>query len=220
MIKSVIFDMDGLMFDTERLSTKGWIECGKELGINIDVSFTNSFKGMSRMNSEKLFKEKFGKDFDYNNARKIRTEYILKYIEEKGVPVKKGLYELLKYLKSKNIKCAVATSTAKELAEIYFEKTNIREYIEAFVYGDSVPKGKPEPDIFLRAAEMMKEKPENCLVFEDSPSGIRAGKNAGMTVVAVPDMIPLKGEILKLTDYCIGSLDIGIYIIDEICEIL
>ena len=207
MIKGVIFDMDGLMFDTERLSTEGWIKCGEVLGIDLDVGFINSFKGTAREYSCKLFKEKFGEDFDYDNARGIRTEYIKDYIDKNSMPVKKGLYELLQFLKDKGIPCAVATSTKKELAEKYFEMTDVKKFFSAFVYGDMVKRGKPEPDIFLKAAEMIGVNICDCLVLEDSPAGISAGYNAGAKVVAVPDMIPLNNEVLNKVRFCVNNLE-------------
>lgn len=215
MIKGVIFDMDGLMFDTERLSTEGWIKCGEILGIDLDMGFINSFKGTAREYSGKLFKEKFGEDFDYDNARGIRTEYIKDYIDKNSMPVKKGLYELLQFLKDKGIPCAVATSTKKELAEKYFEMTDVKKFFSAFVYGDMVKRSKPEPDIFLKAAEMIGENICDCMVLEDSPVGINASHMAGATVIAVPDMIPLNNEVLNNVDFCVNNLNMVINLIEE-----
>lgn len=208
MIKGVIFDMDGLMFDTERLSTEGWLRCSEILGIHMDSEFINSFKGTAREYSRRLFKERFGNDFDYDNARAIRTKYITDYINENGVPVKKGLYELLEYLKDENIPCVVCTSTQRELGEKYFEMTEVKKYFSAFVYGDMVERGKPEPDIFLKGAEMIGVAPCECIVLEDSPAGIKAGHRAGAKVIAVPDMIPLNNEVLSKVSFCVGSLEI------------
>lgn len=216
MIKGVIFDMDGLMFDTERLSTQGWIYCGKVLGINIDLDFINSFKGTGREYSCRLFKDRFGDFFDYEKARKIRTEFMLRYIEENGMPVKKGLIELLEFLKKNNVKCAVATSTIRELAEIYFEKSDVKKYFDAFIYGNMVEKGKPEPDIFIKAIDELKINKEDCIIFEDSPAGIKAGYKAGIKVIAVADMIPLNKDILKMVEGCFGSLDVAVNLINKL----
>lgn len=215
MIKGVIFDMDGLMFDTERLSTEGWLKCGEILGIDLDMGFINSFKGTAREYSFKLFKEKFGEDFDYDNARGIRTEYITDYIDKNGMPVKKGLYELLQFLEDKDIPCAVATSTKKELAEKYFEMTDVKKFFSAFVYGDMVKRSKPAPDIFLKAAEMIGENVCYCMVLEDSPAGISAGYNAGARVIAVPDMIPLNNDVLNNVHFCVNNLNMVINLIEE-----
>ncbi len=213
MINGVIFDMDGLMFDTERLSTEGWLKCSETLGINLDYDFINSFKGTSREYSRNLFKERFGDNFDYENARKIRTKYINDFIKQNGIPVKRGLYKLLEFLRENKIYCAVATSTKKELAEKYFEMTDVKKYFSAFVYGDMVEKSKPAPDIFLKAADMLGVNICDCLVLEDSPAGINAGYNAGADVIAVPDMIPLDYEVLNKVKFCVGSLEIVINII-------
>lgn len=216
MVKGVIFDMDGLIFDTERLSTKGWLKCGEILNIDLDNDFINSFKGTPREYSCNLFKEKFGEDFDYENARAIRTKYINDYVTENGIPVKKGLYKLLDFLKESNIPCAVATSTRKEMAEKYFEMANIKGYFSAFVYGNMVKRGKPEPDIFLKASEMLGVNISECIVLEDSPAGIKAGFLAGSKVVCVPDMIPLDNDILGRVSYCVSNLSFVIDIIKKL----
>ncbi|MCD8238814.1 MAG: HAD family phosphatase [Clostridiales bacterium] len=215
MVKGIIFDMDGVVFDTERLSTMGWLKCGEELGIELDMKFINSFKGTARSYSRRLFKDRFGEDFDYDGARDIRTKFITDYINEFGVPIKKGFNELIAYTKNKGILTAVATSTGRDLAEFYFEKADVKKCFDAFVYGDTVERGKPAPDIFLKAADMLGLKCEECIVIEDSPAGIKAGQNAGIRVVAVPDMIPFDKDIMKSIDYCVGSLDIAANLIVE-----
>lgn len=210
--------MDGLMFDTERLSTKAWLNCGKILGIDLSIDFINSFKGRTPADSKKLFKARFGNDFDYDKARNIRTQYMIDYINENGVPVKKGLLELLNFLKESNIPCAVATSTNRELAVWYFEKAGVSKYLSACVFGDMVNKGKPEPDIFIKASEKIGVAYKDCVVFEDSPSGIKAGFSAGMRVIAVADMIPLSKEDLARVDYCVGSLDVAVGVVKNLLK--
>jgi len=217
MIKGVIFDMDGLMFDTERLSTEGWLKCGQMLNLALDLDFINSFKGRTRAYGSSLFKEKFGSDFDYDKARAIRTEYIRAYIAQNGVPVKKGLYELLQFLKKENIPCAVATSTQRDLAGEYLEQADVKKNFAAIVYGDMVERGKPEPDIFLKAAEMLGVDIRSCLVLEDSPAGISAANKAGAKVIGVPDMIPLDRDSLGKLTFCVNNLERVIPIIEKTC---
>jgi len=197
MINGIIFDMDGLMFDTEQLSTYGWIHTMKKLNIDLTIEFINSFKGTSAVYSKQLFEKRFGHDFDYEYARGIRTDYMNSVIEVSGIPIKNGLIELLDYLKSNHILAAVATSTNHVLGEKYLKMAGVYDYFMAVIYGDSVLKGKPEPDIFLKAARAIGKDPSNCFVLEDSPAGIRGGFAAGMKVIHIPDQIVIEDDIKK-----------------------
>jgi len=189
--------MDGLMFDTERLSTEGWIRTAKKLNIDLTIDVINSFKGTSAVYSKKIFKSRFGHEFDYESAREIRTKYMNSIIEESGMPMKKGLVELLDYLKLNHILAAVATSTNHILGEKYLKMAGVYNYFEAVIYGDRVQKGKPEPDIFLEAAKAIKRIPQECFVLEDSPAGISAGFTAGAKVIHIPDQIAIEDDIKK-----------------------
>jgi len=197
MINGIIFDMDGLMFDTEQLSTYGWIHTAVKLDIDLTIDFINSFKGTSAVHSKQLFEKKFGKDFDYEYARGIRTDYMNSVIEESGVPIKKGLMELLHYLKSNHIVAAVATSTNHVLGEKYLKMAGVYDYFATVIYGDTVLKGKPEPDIFLKAVQAIGKDPSNCFVLEDSPAGICGGFAAGIKVIHIPDQIVIDNDIKK-----------------------
>ena len=195
MIKGVLFDMDGLMFDPERLSTHGWKDTAKKLNIDLPSEFINSYKGTSAVYSKKLFKNRFGQDFDYEYARGIRTDYMNSVIEVSGVPVKKGLIELLDYLKVNHILAAVATSTSQLMGEKYLKMAGVYDYFAAVIYGDTVLNGKPEPDIYLKAAQVIGINPKDCFVLEDSPAGISAGFSAGAKVIHIPDQIVIEEDI-------------------------
>ena len=197
MIRGAIFDMDGLMFDTERLSTEGWLKAAEELHYPLTVPFIKSFKGTSIDSSRKLVAKTFGDAVDYDAARRIRTEYVNGWSREHGVPIKPGLLTLLSYLKAHKIPAAVATSTRRDLAQMHLEDAGIYDDFQAFVYGSEVPRGKPAPDIFLIAAEKLGVPPAECVVLEDSPAGITAGKAAGAAVIAIPDQIELSETLLQ-----------------------
>lgn len=206
MIKGAIFDMDGLMFDTERLSLKGWLYAGEKYGYPITSELIDEIRGTNTAYSKALFQERFGDLVDYDLARRERTKYMDDFIEKHGVPVKEGLIELLEFLKTSGIKMAVATSTNKELAEKYLKMAGIYSYFHATVYGNQVKKGKPDPEIFLTAAKQLNLSPKECVVFEDSPHGIAAGHAAGCMVVAIPDMAPIACEYLDIIDYKFDTL--------------
>ena len=179
MVKGVIFDMDGTMFDTERLSTKGWIYAGKKLGVDIPVALTDSFRGRNPQAIRKKFAAYFGDRLDYDTARAMKHEYFDEVTKE-SVPHKEGLQDLLEYLKEHEIPVVVATST--------------EHLISNAIYGDMVERGKPEPDIFLKAAELIGQDPKECLVLEDSAPGLLAGKAAGGYTIYVPDIAVVSKE--------------------------
>lgn len=194
MVKGVIFDMDGLMFDTERVSGIVWRETAKTLGFSITEEFISSFRGRNYLGIKKLFKKQYGQDFDYDGARAIKQQFFHGYIDRNGVPVKKGLKELLAYLTKENIPAAVATSTGRQFAEKMLGMAGVYDCFDGIVCGDEIVHGKPDPDIFLRAAQKIGVDPLNCLVLEDSEPGVLAAKAAGGYVIHVPDMVKVSEE--------------------------
>lgn len=201
-IQGVIFDMDGVMIDSERQSNEGWIWAGKQLGVEIPGWLIDSFKGASLEKSCKMFDDYFKGKIDFYETRELRTKRVHQIREKEGLPVKKGLYKLLDYIKENNLACAVATSTHRESAEKTLHDIGAWNYLGTVVYGDWVEHGKPEPDIFIMAAKRIGIEPEHSIVIEDSINGIIAGHAAGARVVHVPDTIIISEEIRKLT-YCI-----------------
>lgn len=207
MVKGVIFDMDGLMFDTERLSSIFWKQTGDQFGLEVPVDFVNSFRGRNPAAIREAFLDKYGQDFDYEEFREVRTRLQYDYIREKGVPLKKGLIELLDYLKGKGIRMAVATSTDRKLADTMLERAGVREYFDAFAYGDEVARSKPYPDVFLKAAEEIGVPIRECLVLEDSIAGVKAGKAAGGYIIHIPDLIVVPQEVKEGITAQFDSLD-------------
>lgn len=216
MIKGVIFDMDGVMVDTERQSTRGWLAAAKWHNVTMPMWLINQFKGSPAHMSEKYFDDYFKGTLDYWEMRNERTQYINELRKTEGVPVKKGLFKLLDYLKIHNIPCAVATSTQKQSAENTLHSIGAWDYLKAIIYGDEVEHGKPEPDIFLRAASRIHVLPKDCIVIEDSVNGIKAGNQAGMYVVHVPDTIIIDENTRKLTNAICEDLEQVIQIIETL----
>lgn len=216
MIKGVIFDMDGVMVDTERQLTEGYEAVAKQIGIEIPRWLTDSFKGASHELSERHFNDYFKGKIDYWEIRKLRDKYVDKLREKEGIPVKKGLFELLNYIKDNGMVCAVATSTKHEVAENILKDAGAWPYLNAMVYGDEVKRGKPEPDIFLKAAKDLGLDTSEVIVIEDSINGIRAGHAAGIKVVHVPDMIKIDDDVKALTYKVCDSLNDVIAIIEEL----
>lgn len=195
MVKGVIFDMDGTMFDTERLLTIAWHQSAIEMGVSISAELMDACRGKSIEAIGTLLRAEFGEVFDYDKICMIKNRIYHEMIQKDGVPVKKGLRELLEFLKEQGIPAAVATSTSRNSAEITLKTAGVYEEFGAYMYGDMLKVSKPEPDIFLEAAKALGQKPEDCVVIEDSISGVLAGKAAGGYVIYIPDMMKIPEEV-------------------------
>lgn len=201
MIKGVIFDMDGTMFDTERLSSYCWKRTGENLGINVTDELMNDCRGKNPAVIRRLYMEAFGETFNYDAARVAKHVIFNEIIAGDGVPVKKGLEELLGYLEKQEIKKAVATSTEKKRASKLLQDAGVYEKMDAFVYGDEIKESKPDPEIFRVAAEKIGCKPEECLVLEDSEAGLRAGIALGGAIIYIPDIAIVPEQVTaKVTE--------------------
>ena len=190
MVKAIIFDMDGLMFDTERLSNLAWTEVCREAGFpQVDMAFMMQCIGSNLRATREKFLRAFGEDFPFDELRARRVKYVEDYVAAHGLPVKPGLYELLSFIRERGLPVALATSTDEAKTRENLRNAGIEGAFDAMVCGDQVTRSKPEPDIFLRAAGLLGAAPETCLVLEDSLNGITAAYRAGMMPVMVPDLI-------------------------------
>ncbi len=207
MLKGAIFDMDGLMIDTEKLYLKFWILAAKDFGYDMTPEHVYSMRSMARKFSIPLLKGIFGEDCPTEEIRAHRTELMAEYIKEHGLEVKKGLFVLLDYLRDKGIRMAVATATPLERTMSYLETIGAKDYFSAVICGDMVTTGKPAPDIYLAAAKGLGLPPEECAAFEDSPNGIKAAHAAGCYAVMIPDMTQPDEEIKPLLSAVYDSLD-------------
>ena len=186
MKKGAIFDMDGLLFDTERLYQESWLVIAREWGIIPDPAFPTAVCGTSGAHMRDVVREHYPEvDAEaYIQACLSRVAHIL----ETDVPEKPGLHELLTYLHAQGVKIAVASSSLAHVVENNLRNAGVWEYFDAVVTGEQVKRGKPEPDIFLEAAKRLGLHPEECYVFEDGINGTRAGLAAGCATVMIPDL--------------------------------
>lgn len=205
-IRAVIFDMDGLMLDSERVSRDAWREAGTEWGYDISYEAYAHVLGRTVPDAVDIFKGIFGKDFPFYDIRARRTQRVKEYYRQKGVPVKPGLLELLDWLETRKILKAVATSTDYEPATEKLTEVKLFQRMDAIVTGDQIKRGKPAPDIFLTVAEKLRVEPPHCLVLEDSEAGIRAAYAAGMIPVMVPDLKEPGEEIRQIAYHIADSL--------------
>ena len=194
----VIFDMDGLMFDTERIAIFAWEKAGKDFGYEITPAIAVEATGLDAMDTALCFKKHLGESLPYFDIRESKLKYFEEYIEQNGIPIKEGLYELIDFLGERSILRAVATSTERIKAEECLSLAKVKDKFDLIVCGDDVLRGKPEPDIFLKAAEQMNCSPAECIVLEDSDNGLKAASRAGMYPIYVPDLKRPSKEVQKL----------------------
>lgn len=216
MVSGIIFDMDGVLIDSERQSNEGWLWAAGQLGVDMPMWLIDSFKGAPAELCCKFFDDYYKGVIDYWEAKELRTQHVYKIRETEGIPVKKGVKDIFEYIRNYGLKCAVATSTRRESAEKTLHEIGVWDYLDAVVYGDEVERGKPEPDIFLRAAKAIGVNPSEAVVVEDSINGIKAGYAAGMRVVHIPDTIAIDDDIRKLTYMVCDDLNGLIDVVESI----
>ena len=216
MVSGIIFDMDGILIDSERQSNEGWLWAAGQLGVDMPMWLIDSFKGAPAELCCKFFDDYYKGVIDYWEAKELRTRHVYKIRETEGIPVKKGVNDIFEYIRNNGLKCAVATSTRRESAEKILHEIGVWDYLDAVVYGDEVERGKPEPDIFLRAAKAIGVNPSEAVVVEDSINGIKAGYAADMRVVHIPDTIAIDDDIRKLTYMVCADLNGLIDVVESI----
>ena len=197
--KAVIFDMDGVIFDTERVYLEIWKSVFEKYGYKMTKELYITVMGTGRKNVIKTFLENFGGDLPIEKMYEEKDNQLFYIIENQGIPLKKGVKELFSMLKEKNYKIALATSAKRDRVEKQIKDKWLKESFDAIVCGDDVEKGKPSPDIFLKAAKEIDVEAKDCFVVEDSPAGIKAAFSGGMKGIHVEDLKVADEDILK---YC------------------
>ena len=217
MIKGAVFDMDGLMIDTEKLLVRFWRQAAGEYGYDMTVQNVLDIRSLCRKYAVPKLKGIFGEQFDFDGIRARRIELMNSYIEENGFEVKKGLFELLDYLKNHAYRIAVATATDLTRTTAYLNRINALSYFDKIVCGNMVRNGKPEPDIYLAAAEQLGLKAEECVALEDSPNGIRAAYTAGCKVIMIPDLSNPDETVMLMLSAVYESLDKAVDFFEKEC---
>jgi len=200
-IKAVIFDLDGTLVDSMWIWKDIDIKYLAKKGFELPEDLQKEIEGMSFTETANYFKNRFNIEDDVEEIKKEWNEMSYDYYKTK-IELKDGVVEFLNFLKSRNIKMGIGTSNSRQLATVVLESRNILHYFDTVRTSCEVKSGKPSPDIFLKVAEDLKVKPEECLVFEDTYAGVLAGKRAGMKVIAIKDDLSFqyKKEITELAD--------------------
>lgn len=207
IIQAVLFDMDGVLLDTERMTSRILDDLGAQFGYGKMSAVKPHAIGIRSTEMKSIYTRFFGKDFPFEDFMKIYRARQDEEVQAHGVPVKPGLYRLLDYLKKEGYRIAVASSTSRERVLRYFDMTHITDYFDGIICGDMVRKSKPDPEIYLTAARAVGARPEHCLVVEDSPFGCEAGWRAGAKVVMVPDLVQPDDKVRPMLTACVGTLD-------------
>lgn len=187
-VRGVLFDMDGVVIDTEKLYTRFWMEAAADLGHPMTLTQALQMRSLGSIESQAKLDSFFGSGvLEYDVLRNRRIELMEAFIAEHGIEEKKGIRELLACLKEKGIPCAITSSSSVPLIRRHLGNLGLLDGFTALCSGKDVPHGKPAPDIYLAGAAAIGVAPENCLAIEDSPAGLEAAWRAGCMGIFVPD---------------------------------
>ena len=205
--KAVIFDMDGVIFDSEKRVVECWQVIADKYGIpDIELACRECF-GCNQVVAKERFLKRYGEDFPYVEYKKEMSDLFHERYDKGNLPMLLGVVEILTFLKDSGKKIALATSTRRASAEQGLTWAGIIEYFDAIICGDMVERSKPEPDIFLKACEVIGVEPSEAYVIEDSYNGIRAAHRGGLMPIMVPDMLEPDEEMEELSVAIIEDLN-------------
>jgi thiamine pyrophosphokinase len=217
-MEAVVFDMDGVIFDSENLVIQCWQVVAEKYHIPDIEKACHECLGINAALTRELMKKRYGEDFPYDAYKKEMSALFHEQAAGGRLPQKPGIQTLLQYLKEQGVKIAVASSTRREVVERELAEGGLLQYFDSVICGDMVSKSKPEPDIFLKACESLTVSPSKAFAIEDSYNGIRAAYRAGMKAIMVPDLAEPTEEMQKLTLEILPSLyEVKAYFEKENC---
>ena len=196
--KAFVFDMDGLIFDSERIVQRSWNVSGQKLGLGNVGEHIYFTLGLNRASRKKYYEENIREDFPFDEFSALTRKTFFEIVETEGLPMKTGVKEILAFGKENGIKLALATSSSRDYAMKCLRNAGIDTYFDGIVCGDMVSHSKPDPEIYLRACELVGVNPEDAVAFEDAPAGVCSAYHAGMKVVMVPDLVQPKEDMLHM----------------------
>ena len=196
-IKAVLFDMDGVLIDTEKYLTKFWQQAAREAGLDLDITEFYEFRSLASRFAAVEFQKKYGSQYDYFAIRERRKELMNAHLAEHGIEMKPEVKETLQVLKERGYYIAVVTATDEERTKQYLSEIGIYDWFDSIICATMVERGKPFPDVYLYACERIGCRPEECMAVEDSPNGVAAASAAGCRTVMVPDLTLPDSELEK-----------------------
>ena len=206
-MRAVVFDMDGILFDTERLCRDSWVAVAEKKGLpGMEEVFAQCI-GLNANDSKRIVMRAYGEDFDYQAFREEAYVWYWDYVEKNGLPVMPGAERLLGWLKERGWIVGLASSTRRSSVLRNLELSGFSDYFKTVITGDMVEHSKPMPDIYLIACQELGVRPEETYAIEDSPNGIRSAHAAGLKALMVPDMLKPDEEMRRLSFQIMENLD-------------
>lgn len=204
---AVVFDMDGVIFDSEREVLRCWVELADKYGVSHVEETVYACIGTNKQRTREIVLETYGKDFPYEAYNADASALFHKRFDGGRLPMKPGVRSLLDWLQKENKKIALASSTRSEVVRRELREADLLTYFDAVIGGDMVSRSKPEPDIFLEACRAVGAEPVRCFAIEDSYNGIRAAYAGGLRPIMVPDLLPANDEMRSLAETIEDNLE-------------
>lgn len=206
LYKAVVFDMDGVIFDSERAVMQCWKEVASRHNIPDIEKAILACTGTTMVRTREIMLNLYGADFPYDEYARESSAIFHSRYDGGRLPMKQGVKELLTFLKERGKKIALASSTRQQVVTDELRDAGIIEYFDRIICGDMVSRSKPAPDIFLKACEELNISPSDSYAIEDSYNGIRAAHAGGLHPIMVPDLLPADEEMQSLAEIVLPSL--------------
>lgn len=209
MIKfnTILFDVDGVLIDSEKIYQLCWISAAKENGYFMSKEQALQLRSLDRTLAKELFLKWYGTKEAYLNIRTSRKIVMQQFLSKNKLTLKAGAIETLKYFKENNFCLSVVTSSDFEKAEKYLNSVGIYDFFTKIISTKSVDKGKPYPDVYLYACQQLNISPKECFAIEDSPNGVKSAHTAGCRTVMIPDLTPYTDDLADYVDACYSDLN-------------
>lgn len=208
--KAAFFDMDGLLVDSEKVYNLCWRKACEELGFELTYEQALSLRSMDHRLATELFASWYGEEAaeKFSEVRERRKVIMEEYFMEHPLEPKPGVREIVSYMNDCGIRIAIVTASPALRARKYLSRTGLEGLFETILsVADHVKRGKPYPDVYLYASECLGVDPSECIVFEDSPNGLKSAHTAGMTTVMIPDLTPYGEDVAEYADMAFSRLD-------------
>jgi len=215
-LRAVIFDMDGTLIDTERIGAASWVHAGEETGLVVSEDVKQNMVGRNMVDISAMTQAAFPEE-DVSYLLERANFHYHRLVTEQPPPIKTGALELLEWLQERNVPMAVATSSQLHQAHDKLSRTKLRHFFSYIIAGDQIDRGKPDPEIFERAAEGMGIPVRNCAIVEDSAPGIEAAQRSGALALWVPEFFPVDAGVALFADHIFEDLhQVQRWIVDQI----